>query len=342
MPRLTVFLGGGGAGKTTLSAARALALARQGERVGLLSIDPAQRLQSALGTTGLADEPVRIEIAGARGELRAAMLRPAESLRRWAAESVADEAARARLLANRYFLGLADRIAASTDAIAAGRLAEWVERDPAVDELVVDTAPGLPAIEFFARPEKLMRFFDARLVRSLRRVALLGGLPARGVARHLAIIAGESTLLGFGEFIDLVDVAFARMRERLERARDWFRDPSTSLVVVCGVDDRAAGVARAMVRALGELGLSPRFAVLNRALPPALVDRAAALAGGPGSAGAFARYAQRHLRLQTRVRAELDDAFARVIELPETSGLSKLEALAALGEALTSAAREIA
>lgn len=49
MTRLHVFVGGGGVGKTTLSAGYALALAQSGKRVGLLGIDPAKRLQSALG-----------------------------------------------------------------------------------------------------------------------------------------------------------------------------------------------------------------------------------------------------------------------------------------------------
>ena len=79
-PRLHVLLGAGGVGKTTLAAGYALALAREGRRVGLLGIDPARRLQGALG---LALPDLEVPVPGAP-RLQAALLRPTDCLRRWA------------------------------------------------------------------------------------------------------------------------------------------------------------------------------------------------------------------------------------------------------------------
>jgi anion-transporting ArsA/GET3 family ATPase len=61
--RVIVCVGAGGVGKTTTSAALALGLALRGQKVAVVTIDPARRLASALGLTELPSEPTRIEPA---------------------------------------------------------------------------------------------------------------------------------------------------------------------------------------------------------------------------------------------------------------------------------------
>ena len=56
-----VVCGTGGVGKTSVSAALALAAAMRGRRVGLVTIDPAKRLASALGLTKLDAVPKRLD-----------------------------------------------------------------------------------------------------------------------------------------------------------------------------------------------------------------------------------------------------------------------------------------
>ncbi len=56
-----VCCGAGGVGKTTTSAALALAAAREGRRALVLTIDPARRLAQALGIPPTGKEPVRID-----------------------------------------------------------------------------------------------------------------------------------------------------------------------------------------------------------------------------------------------------------------------------------------
>ena len=59
--RLVACVGPGGVGKTTVAAALGVAAARRGERVFVLTIDPAKRLADALGI-GLSDKAVRVPL----------------------------------------------------------------------------------------------------------------------------------------------------------------------------------------------------------------------------------------------------------------------------------------
>ena len=83
-PRVLVCAGGGGVGKTSTSAAIALAAARRGERVLVVTIDPARRLADALGVAlGPSVQAVETseQSAGASGELLALMPDPRQSMR---------------------------------------------------------------------------------------------------------------------------------------------------------------------------------------------------------------------------------------------------------------------
>jgi len=74
---VVVVAGSGGVGKTTLSAALAVRAAVEGRRVAVVTIDPAKRLADALGLAGdsaVGNDPVRIPLDDARGELWALML----------------------------------------------------------------------------------------------------------------------------------------------------------------------------------------------------------------------------------------------------------------------------
>jgi anion-transporting ArsA/GET3 family ATPase len=72
--RIIVCCGSGGVGKTTTSAALALAAAEAGRTVVVLTIDPARRLAQSLGLVELDNEPRQVDVPGADGELHAMML----------------------------------------------------------------------------------------------------------------------------------------------------------------------------------------------------------------------------------------------------------------------------
>jgi anion-transporting ArsA/GET3 family ATPase len=344
--RLHVLLGAGGVGKTTLAAAYALSLARE-RRVGLLGIDPARRLQDALGFA-LADLGAAVPGVPL---LQGALLRPEETLRRWAAEACPDLATRSRLLSNPFFVALADRLAASTDVIAAVRMAEWAESDSSLSDLVVDTAPGLNAIEFLSKPEKLTAFLQGRLVAWLRWLAREGdsghggGIlrsSARRVLDGLARIGGTRMLLQLAEFLALVETVITRMMVRLEAAQQWLRQPDTELLVVTTIRSDAVQGVTQMVRAVRALSLEPRAVVVNRALPSSLGAELQALktADLMAEVAGVLRYARAAAAMQSRIITELSSEGPAVVQVRAVGGLDtdrRLESLAILGDQLRAA-----
>lgn len=321
MTRLTILLGAGGVGKTTLAAGLALAHARAGARTALLGVDPARRLRSALGLTDLG-EASSVVAPG----LTAAVLDPSASLRRWLAEACLDPAARTRLLLNPYFVAFADRIATLADAVGCARAAEWTERDPALDELVLDTAPGVAAVELLSRPARLLAFFDGRMVRWLVRLSRFGA-PSRALS-SIGDLTGASALRDIGELLGSLDDAIATLSRRLSRAREWLADTDTAIVLVCGVRDDAAATTGALVHALRELSLAPSLVVLNRVLPDVRWEPAP----HAPEARAFVRFIANHRATQERVLRALP---APVLGIPDALGLDapdRRDALATLGE----------
>src|SRR5690606_260425 len=102
--RVVVAVGSGGVGKTTTSAAIAIAAARQGRRCAVLTIDPARRLAQALGIDRMGNEPRPLpeELVGP-GSVDAMMLETAAAFDDLITRLVPEPSRRDRLLENRLY-----------------------------------------------------------------------------------------------------------------------------------------------------------------------------------------------------------------------------------------------
>jgi anion-transporting ArsA/GET3 family ATPase len=347
-PQLHVFLGAGGVGKTTLSAGFALALARQGYSVGLISVDPAKRLKGALGVEELTEKGTMIEGVDP-GKLEAAFLNVSECFSRWIQQEGMSAESQSRLFENRLFRGVVDKFASSTDTFAAVRLAEWGET-PRFDHIVVDTAPGLQAVDFLSKPDKLIAFLDGKLIdwikwfvggeagsRSMIQRVVKSG--ARRVLDGLAQIGGQNFLLNFGEFLILLDGVFLTMFRRLESVSQWFRSESARFYLVTAVREDAVYVGRKLGQELDILGIQGRCVIINKAFPEELnrdpgfqavmaaprTEPRTEQRGMPQTP--FLNYLSSYHRLQSEVTAEMSGTARTIITIPLASGLDGTESI---------------
>ena len=163
MPKLTLFIGKGGVGKTTVSVAYALHRAARNRKgsILLLSTDPAHSL-SDISRQPFADQPEKLHLAGrarvdvwqvdAEKQFRAFLSRHKEKLLSILESGSIFSRADIEPLLETTLPGMAEMAAllAITDALASGKY----------DQIVVDTAPIGHTLRLFALPQYFSSFLD--------------------------------------------------------------------------------------------------------------------------------------------------------------------------------------
>ena len=166
--RVAICAGSGGVGKTTTSAALAAGLAARGNKVAVLTIDPAKRLADSLGLEELGNEPSQVdpalfERAGIemKGELWAMMLDAKATFDELVRKHAEDEETRDRILQNRIYRQISNALAGSQEYMAMEKLYE-IDQEGAYDYLVLDTPPSRNALDFLDAPKRLTQFIEGR------------------------------------------------------------------------------------------------------------------------------------------------------------------------------------
>jgi anion-transporting ArsA/GET3 family ATPase len=262
--RLSICVGAGGVGKTTMAAAIALARAARGERVAVITIDPAPRLARALGFEELDSEP---QLVACAGELWAMRLDPKRTLDDLIASLAPDADTRERALSNRIYRELSSAVAGSQEFSAVAKLYE-LDRDGSFDAIVLDTPPSRNALDFLDAPARLMRFFDGRTVRILLsqgglagRVAGRAGSPLLGV---LGRLTGGDVMREVIAFVTAISSMIDGLSARAAAVSALLRDPATNFVLVSSPRREAVDEAIAFAAELEHAQLPLSALIVNR------------------------------------------------------------------------------
>jgi Mrp family chromosome partitioning ATPase len=154
--RILVCCGSGGVGKTTTSAALALAAAEAGRTVVVLTIDPARRLAQSLGLKELDNEPRRVDVPGADGELHAMMLDMKRTFDDIVTAHSTPERAE-QILENPFYQALSSSFSGTQEYMAMEKLGQLRASDQ-WDLIIVDTPPSRSALDFLDAPNRMSRF----------------------------------------------------------------------------------------------------------------------------------------------------------------------------------------
>lgn len=173
-PKTYVCAGGGGVGKTTTAAALALTLARRGERVLVVSIDPARRLADALGVQ-LGGHAAKVQIDAGDGALFAMMPDPRASMDTFIEILFENEPeALARMRKNRLYQMLENAVPGMHELVAM-TLTWRAVAEHQVSSLVIDTAPSRSAVDFIGYPDRLAKLLGGKAVTWLSALARSDG-----------------------------------------------------------------------------------------------------------------------------------------------------------------------
>jgi anion-transporting ArsA/GET3 family ATPase len=330
---VVICAGSGGVGKTTTSAVIALGLAAGGQRVAVVTIDPAKRLADALGVGELQGEPTLVDPArfaaagvAITGELWAMTLDAKRTFDELIETLAPDERSRDDILGNRIYQQLSGAIAGSQEFTAVAKLYE-LHASGRFDVLVLDTPPSRNALDFLDAPDRLTAFFDGR---ALRLLLAPSGIAGRALGRGTGLVlgalrrlTGADLLTDLGVFFGALGGIVDGLRERADSVRALLSDPRTTFLVVTSPEREPVEEAIFFTAKLRDAGMPFGGLIVNRvhdlldgvAEHPAPEDVAEQLEGelGPALARKVLRtYAEalelarrdataiEHLRAQTR------------------------------------------
>jgi anion-transporting ArsA/GET3 family ATPase len=272
--RVLVCVGAGGVGKTTTSAALALGLAARGQKVAVVTIDPARRLASALGLQELPSQPHRVDPelferqgVAIEGELWAMMLDAKRTFDELIADLAPDERAREEILANPVYRELSTAVAGSHELSAIAKLYELHEEHD-FDVIVLDTPPSRNALDFLDAPGRLLGFLEGRALQVFLRP---GGMTARVFGRGTALVfaifarvTGVDMLGELSRFFRSLTGVIDGFGERTRAVARLLRDPHTSFVIVTSPEHEPAREAVFLARRLASGAMPAQELIVNR------------------------------------------------------------------------------
>jgi anion-transporting ArsA/GET3 family ATPase len=278
---IIVTCGSGGVGKTTTAAALGtMAAVHLGGKVLVLTVDPAQRLASAMGMERFGNVAVRVPATAfaaaglePRGELWAAMLDTKASWDDLIHRHAPDVATREAILANPLYQNVTGKFVQSHDYIAVERLYD-LHTSGTYDLIIVDTPPTRNALDFLDAPERMADFFSSRLLRWLlapyrSRLVNAASRPFYQLADR---ILGSAFLQDIAEFFILFQSMYDGFVARARAVERLLEDRRTSFVVVSTLEAGPAHEADFFITALSGKRLHLGALVLNKVLPDYLLD----------------------------------------------------------------------
>lgn len=213
-PELIFSCGTGGVGKTTCSVLLGVALAYQGKKVIIVTIDPARRLADSLKISLEANDISAVPLSNCAGSLEAMMLDASVIFQSVSQENTTVEEFK-ELSHNRYFTFARDKMSGMQEYMAILQVMTFV-RSQKYDAIIVDTPPARNAIEFLEAPKRLENLFSSKGLQWLSSASGLGGISISKtfVGKGLRRFLGSEIITDMTDFFSL----FQKVARQLEKA----------------------------------------------------------------------------------------------------------------------------
>src|SRR4051812_4373745 len=216
--------------------------AARGDKVAVVTIDPARRLANSLGLEELGNEPALVDPklfppAGIEmeGELWAMMLDPKRTFDDLIDRLAPNEKARDEVLDNRIYQELSNAVAGSQEFTAMAKLYELYREDE-FDLIVLDTPPSRNALDFLDAPDRLTQFFEGRALQVFLRPT---GIAARVMGRGTGVVfgvlkrvTGIDLLQDLAVFFRSLSGMIDSFKERADAVSALLADKATVFVLV--------------------------------------------------------------------------------------------------------------
>ncbi len=345
--KTTIVLGTGGVGKTTLSSAIALDLAHKGNRVLVMTLDPARRLANSMGLTALSDEPTMVFSAGQSGGILWALMPDTQRVfDRLVAQYAPSPKTYKRIMNNKFYETISTSLSGSHEYLAVEKLYNLIQSEQ-FDHIVLDTPPSSNVMAFLNAPQRMIDFCDDRYFKFFLLPYQMMGRSGQSLfkkgsdfaIRLLQKLTGVELLLDLSEFFFNFKDMYQGIRQRASAIHALLHDAQTNFVFVCGPSRDQLETSLRFIKSLKNEGIVPRHVIVNK-----VHKEVEEFASGPDAQRPEAIY-QYYLGLYQLHRQNIA-RFARdlpptclSIEVPSLlDEVNSLEGLAALGPFINSVA----
>jgi anion-transporting ArsA/GET3 family ATPase len=276
--RLAFFVGEGGVGKTSCAAGLALALAAEGKRVAVLTIDPAPRLGDALGLPAIDAEWREVShpaVSAAGGRLMASRLDTKTVFDRLVSRFAPSPAVAGRILQSPIYATISGQLSGADSYMAFQQLHELLSRGDH-EILVVDTPPAQHADEILGAPKRLAKLLETgasavvadpalAIARAGSRVA---GFTVSLLLKALERVTGSRLRADLADFAGSFQDILSTLTRRASEVTETLRSDETVVIEVVRPDAHSMVAAKTLRRSLAAAELRVAFTVVNRMTPP--------------------------------------------------------------------------
>jgi len=341
--KIRIFVGAGGVGKTSVTAASALATALSHGKNLVLTIDPALRLRTALHLTAGLASPEKIALAAyaPKGELWAALLDIRASLDRMVRRD-ATAAQAESVLSNPIYELLTSSIGGMQELMAVERIHQAIE--DGFDSIFVDTAPSRHAFEFLDKPEFFVELVTSPMVQLVGRSykwwkgSLLEKLSRKAVEVYTQVenLIGVQLTRDVLNFFAVFQTTAEKYAGRARKTLDLLRNPEVTRFTIVSVPFQARKDAEYFCDELARRRFFVDGIVVNRIWPPLPEETPGEL---PDAIRQSVDWYREVSAAQVRKRDELVGAFSgripSILSVPDFSpDLQGLEALYTMAQSL--------
>ncbi len=274
--KIVLCVGPGGVGKTTCAAALALAAARGGRRVLVVTIDPSRRLAQALGFADGAQPGVELPVhtpalAEAGGSLHALLLDGRAVFDRLVTAYASDPQQAGRIVQNPLYRTMTEHLGGALEYAAIAQL-RLLHREGRYDLIVLDTPPTANALDFLQAPERIQELVQNPAIRLLTGTGRLGsrllGIGNGLVIKVLGAMGGGEFVRDLGEFLRDFSVVLEQFHEQAGDFSQLLASNITGAFLVTSAATFSVREAVSFLRVLHERKLRVDGVVLNRVTPP--------------------------------------------------------------------------
>jgi anion-transporting ArsA/GET3 family ATPase len=281
--KVELFCGTGGVGKTTIAAARALALAMENRKVLLITIDPAKRLKQILNLPDIDDgaiNKVTLDLFGldSSKSFDAMLMSPGATLKRIAINKGLEAEFDSTIIKT-----LSRPYGGMNEIMSIIEVQFQLEKN-IYDTIILDTPPGKHFIDFLESSEKIKNFFDHSFLEIFEYLGK--NIQGKGKSRNIFTIlisSGVKKLLRYleevtgadfvSEFIDAV-LALYKSRESflhaLEFQKELKKETFSNWFLVTSVEQQKINEAQGLKDQAENFMHNDLFLVINKCLTPYL------------------------------------------------------------------------